>query len=774
VRRVDVDGIVVDGKGAGVAGAWVAVVRGRQGRDGYSSWAEVLESMKDPPAPHAETRADEQGRFRLNPPAGLADPIVATAPGYGYAQLTNLDFAEGAANVILRLRPDVLLRGRVENESGEPIEGATVRPWNEGAPLRRLAATTDASGRFELAVSEDPSFVAVYHPDYLGMLFKLAYGQPDRRVFVLEKGDALEGVVRHIDTREPLAGIELAVFSDGEKEAGPLPLWTQTGPDGRYRFERVPTQGHFSLYADGGSLGRLGTWPIPWDERWMVEEILLGEGSTATGRVVLRTDDGWEGVPGVRVTVGGYIGGSNLGRGKRATSGPDGTFKVEGIGLFPRAMLEPREIRFARVYHSDDQMVIGVVPAITVRGRVLDGEGEPVSGAWVRTSSSLGSGGGVFTGEDGAFVLRGVAPEARLLARKDGFAETRGVASGEAVELVLSRQQHRAPRGANSLWGMVVDRFGAPLLGVRVSIDGDPVLARRGRYEFSGLGDEEVTITAERSGFEVAQVGGVRAAPEGVEMPPIVLVEERAKVPEPPSGHLSIEGVVLHADGRPYVLAHIRCTQPVGEAFSFHSSLNGRFRITGLAPGSYRLESWALTPYYCDPVVVAAGTKEVVLQARLGLTIEGRVVGIQPGDGRFRVYATGETMRSARTDREGRFVIQGLPEGRYTVAIDRRGWLPEPQERIEAGTKDLELRALRLVGIRGKVVKPDGTPISGVSIRIASSSSYTNKEGRFAVEELRPGPYKIRAYRRSESGKKGTRAELHVHAPADDVVITLD
>ncbi len=81
VRRVAIDGIVVDQEGAGVAGSWVAIVRDAAMRDGVYDRLKMLELVSDPPAPVAETRADEHGRFRLDLPAGSRDAIASTAPG---------------------------------------------------------------------------------------------------------------------------------------------------------------------------------------------------------------------------------------------------------------------------------------------------------------------------------------------------------------------------------------------------------------------------------------------------------------------------------------------------------------------------------------------------------------------------------------------------------------------------------------------------------------------------------------------------------------------
>ncbi|MHC4491304.1 MAG: sigma-70 family RNA polymerase sigma factor, partial [Planctomycetota bacterium] len=726
VRRVDVDGTVVDQEGAGVAGAWVAIVPGRE-RHGLGNWFRELEHLTDPPAPVAETRADENGRFRLDLPAGSLDVIVAIAPGYAVARLAKLDLAEGATNVVLRLKPDILLRGRVESLAGDPIEGATVRPWNAGVPLRHVTATTDASGRFEMVTSADPFLVAVHHPDYVGMVFKLDEERPNRVVFVLERGAALEGVVRHVDTREPLAGVEVAIFHGSTQDAGPLLQRVRTGSDGRFRFERAPTRGHLSVYVGDGRQGRIGTPPIPWSERWKLEEILLGQGKSVTGRVVRRNGDAVEGVAGVRVLVRDQIGFGGSPRGpQRAVSGPDGRFTVEGIRWGARAYLDPRELGFVRVYHSEDPMVIGVGTAVAVRGRVLDDAGAPVPAALVRTQSSISVGGGeVFSGAEGVFVLRGLAPNAPILARKDGYAEARGIAA-DGVELVLRRQPRPKPRGANSLWGTVVDIFGDPLLGVRVSVSGGhQAIARRGRYELTGVRDGELEIVASRPGFKEARLSGVRAGPGGVEVPPLVLEEApQETASQPPAGSLSIEGVVLDEYGRPGPLAHVTCVPPAGEAITAFAGLNGRFRLIGLVPGSYRLEKPYSGPYVYDPLVVDAGTKDIVLRPRLGATIEGRVVGAEPGDGPFRAWAAGETSRGAQTDGEGRFVIQGLPEGRYTVSVTRHGWfLDPPLEGVAAGTKGLELRAVRAVSLRGRVVTSDASPLGNISVRIANRNA---------------------------------------------------
>jgi hypothetical protein len=242
-----------------------------------------------------------------------------------------------------------------------------------------------------------------------------------------------------------------------------------------------------------------------------------------------------------------------------------------------------------------------------------------------------------------------------------------------------------------------VDGEGAPLLGVKVWAAGQSTIARRGRYEFDGLGEEPIEIVASRDGFRSARLEGVRARRGGVELPRLILVEEASEASEgteAPSGPHSIEGVVLDERGLPRLRASVGCEGPGGEAKHARTGLNGRFRFSGLGPGSYRLRGPSIyKPYVYDPVAADAGSADVVLRPRLGATIGGRVVGIEPGDGPFHVRADIGSFYSARTDDEGRFVIEGLPDGRYTIVIECEGWFLDPVKGVEAGTKDLEIRA---------------------------------------------------------------------------------
>jgi len=775
-RRVGIDGIVVDQNGAGVAGAWVAIVREANARDAAYDQIRALEFARDPPAPVAETRADEGGRFRLAIPAGSLDAIAATAPGYGITQLSGLDLAEGATDLILRLAPDALLRGRVEDLDGEPIEGATLRLWDleYAGALERLSATTSPSGRFEITASAGSYCVAAEHPDYVGTLFPQVAVPGDRVVFTLERGVAFDGVVRHVDTREPLAGVDIAIYLSpilGWREGcGPLPQRARTGPDGRFRFERFPTRGHFFVFVDGGRYGRVISGGMSCRERWKLEEILLGTGRAVTGHVVRRNGETFEGVAGVRVLM---LDDATLlsHRGASVTSGPDGRFTVEGFRWRAHAWLDPRERRLAQV-QTDAPLVVEVVDAVTVRGRVLDDAGAPVHGARILVDSGAGWG-AAWSGRDGSFVLRGVAPGEGLTARKAGYSDGSGTAT-EGVEIVMEREEPDwEPAGPNSLWGTVVDRDGAPLLGVCVSIGRRSMVARRGRYEFSGLRDHAVEITAYRPGFEVARLKGVRPRPGGVEMPPLVL-EEAPPEPEDkalsPGGSLAIEGIVLDEHDRPAVLAGISYGPPASKPIWTRAALNGRFRIDGLAPGPYRLSAPAWSPYVSDPVVVEAGTKDLVLRPRLGATIEGRVVGIEPADLPFPVVALGERSYRAFTDGEGHFRIEGLPEGRYTVRTDRYGWFPDPVlEGIAAGTKGVKLSAIRAVSIRGRVQAADGTPLDSYSILVVGGTVSREETGGFEVRGLHPGrEYTIRV------GAGGRSALRKVRAPATDVVITVD
>ncbi len=92
--------------------------------------------------------------------------ITAQAPGYLVTRNDPINTARGQQfEVLLTLRRLVMVEGRVVDQQGKPVAGATV--FHTGNATPRTEATSDADGRFQLAgLVEGKSPIFVTHPAF--------------------------------------------------------------------------------------------------------------------------------------------------------------------------------------------------------------------------------------------------------------------------------------------------------------------------------------------------------------------------------------------------------------------------------------------------------------------------------------------------------------------------------------------------------------------------------------------------------------------------------
>lgn len=282
-----------------------------------------------------------------------------------------------------------------------------------------------------------------------------------------------------------------------------------------------------------------------------------------------------------------------------------------------------------------------------------------------------------------------------------------------------------------------------------------------------------------------------------------------------------IRGTVRTAGGEPVADASVSARVAGGAARAQRSwghdtsRADGTFRMKGLAAGDYAVEvhaSGQRGPDEAPRVTVPPGGEgsiDVVLPA--GGTIAGAVVdtdGKPVSGARVRVANDGWSWGAGegRTDDDGRFAIEGVRPGERRV-VASRGW---SQTMRRPGSSDDDVQGervtvaagatatVRLVVearagvIRGAVTDERGQPVgdawviasrvSEASGRLASSAArdtrwswgrddrpvITGPDGRFAVRELAPGRYAVRAYRRG--GGEAVAEQVEVGATVSLVI----
>jgi protocatechuate 3,4-dioxygenase beta subunit len=445
---------------------------------------------------------------------------------------------------------------------------------------------------------------------------------------------------------------------------------------------------------------------------------------------------------------------------------PQGTFRVAGLPP-GRYQLRVRAAGHAAARLSVElsagetrPLTVRLERAETLRGRIVDRDGEPVPAARVLVFPLDDPAAPPREGAsdaDGRFAVAGLGrgPH-RLIAEAVGFGSTEEASlpvpppAGEAVV-------HMEAVG-KSVTGQVL-AAGAPAAGARVVIGGENLspgreaLARPdGRFRFQGIGPGVYALRASRAG-EVS-----RASAE--------VVVDRSNVPTDPvrldlgPGWI-VAGRVVDDAGVPLPGSEVRIEaasgdDPLPEIARADSA--GAFRAGPLPPGEFRLTPRRPGYIARRPRQLAVGPSAADRQLQLelvrGAEVAGRVVdarGAPIVDALVRCLTPGRAAelpvivdrlppaaeaaampsgsghalgrgRSVLSDRGGRFRVADVLPGRFVLDVSRAGSVPhrsaplrlEPGQRLDVGTVALA----DAVRVTGRVVDEDDAPVAAARIAI--------------------------------------------------------
>src|SRR5688572_8409815 len=441
----------------------------------------------------------------------------------------------------------------------------------------------------------------------------------------------------------------------------------------------------------------------------------------------------------------------------------------------------------------------------------------------------------VMTGDDGTFVLQVPTPDVRLTFSKAGYStETTTVSAADpAMRPLLVR----LARGA-AIVGRVLDRQGAAVMLARVvarrSEAGNASAGREfqadtndlGEYRIGGLPEGAYTVSIVQLGnrpaaeLPPAEPGPLKATVRaGDEVTNVDLVLDttpaapRIASSAPAAvGTGVIRGRVTDVGSRPLAGAVVQAMRPGVAVSQATTDVNGRYEISGLAAGEFRVRV-SRTGY----LAVEYGQQGASLQGRMvtvgpdsltervdvvvprGSAIAGVVVD-EYGEPLQDVEVTVLQVRSIagrpralrlsgrRTDDRGRYRAFGLLPGTYVVRAEMRegvsgmgttGYPPiyfpghssvEQAARIaltagvDALDRDIVVRPTAAVRVTGNASSSSGKAATGVLMMISERSGALQVEptagrvaedGSFAFENVPPGDYALQATAPSEPGPNG-------------------
>jgi Carboxypeptidase regulatory-like domain len=582
-------------------------------------------------------KVDAEGRFEAPGLSQSHHEAYPLCPGYERRRILFDTTGRADAKLDLKLSKAGKVIGRVVDEHGKPIPGATVG-------LRTSGSIFSGSALWD-SCSEDGRFS--YDGKPLGRTGRLAARAPgyqdlereDVVAFEASNSVQIDFILRPDPTKGPAAKVAAkatnrrtvsgtVVSPIGNPVASAVVRWdlrvssdsvpeTKTDALGAFRLEGVPDSANvLSLMAKGFA----PSFPMVDAGGDRQVKVQLKPGATIRGRVV---DDSGSAIKGARVVPqinnpkpnwGGFVYLDEL----QGTTDRDGGFTLEGMpeGVMCDVVAEDRSAVRRRALSSSDesQNVLTLLGEGAIRGRVVDPLGNPVRDFRVQVGMPKGaklgepvggyfagySGTGLaFTRDDGEFTISGLT--AGNLHRLTVIAE--GWGAGEADRIVAHSVGRLKSADAvtiklaapHSLRVRVFRAEGKLVEGARVTLiqsEGrggfqwgysdsswdDSVTARvdtQGWAEFPFLAFGKGIVVVRAKGFSRAKLDWANE-------------EEELEVLLEPESRLT--GTALDDAGMPVVAARIMLSWGQGEMMNVPiDDKDGRYLAEGLGPGKYML-----------------------------------------------------------------------------------------------------------------------------------------------------------------------------------------
>ena len=741
---VEIEGVVLSEDGSPIEGARVSALGTSRVDDVSEVWIHTRSGYV--------TLSDEDGRFRFESVEGGHFNIEATAEFHRGSSVDRV--AAGSSDIELRLekaQPIVVIVVDALNQ--EPISGATIH-WSEDRLLERFSGVSigkhstrsDDAGEAHLnALPTDSSEVVVESRGYQSRAVELSSNRRQR--VELEPAGGVSGIALD-SSGSPIPGLRVSVVFPGKNltEAS-----STTREDGSYHVE-MSTSGTYQVVATGESFvpARSEVFELA-EASSLVEGIDLRLESASELSGVVRSSEGLS-VAGARIRVATVdqddestethdsTAGSIPTPHAESRSDATGSYYVRRLssGTYRAFVSAPgfvpsRSEEFALARGSPQTLNFVLVPEQSISGRVIDPDSEPIAGAEIHAILSgehegdPWTEGRAVTGHRGRFrVPRLGAGEFDLFVRADGFAEGEalGVSAGRRdIEIKLERLVSVSGRVIGWHSKEPITKFSLSVRspgqdpppppkkskdGGDSSHDWTEFRYTEGEFELPGIAPGEYLL-------DLYSASCLPIDPIEVE----VLVDIGAQdleIEVPERGVLS--GVVL--DGRTLPIAGVEVapyrrwersdgrrgiSQVYGprtrediqagrgpSLLSVHTGDDGRFVITGLEDGEYRLDfqhDEFERKDIGDFLIVdgEGGDAALAISTSLswGVTLRGRVWGLKEVEGQrarmklrpLKVETSGEIehrqrSKSLEVTGLGEFEFPALSAGTYLLYLEYR------------------------------------------------------------------------------------------------------
>ncbi len=742
------------------------------------------------------TQSGPKGRFRLEPLVPSSNYSVKFQHGDFAAHQEN--WVPPSSTAEARELRVVLSKGhqtvgRVVDADGLPVVGASVKLFLESEgflqafgvgkePILKESFSGEEGGySFEkLAVGAYRLVVKAsgYSSEIVrGLTISRSESLGDWGEVELREGVALRAKVEDADGKL-VAGVEVWTLDEKMPFIGNLfteaagPAAAVSGADGFFQIDdrREGEKVDLLLSKDGYAVLRKEGFTLPLKEELV---LVLQPASAIRGQVL---GESGEGLESVRVQIGRRrsVGFQTMDMEfDETTSAEDGSFEIDGLGEgnyylkaqsedYQEAKLDGLEVLAGQ---NLEEIQLTLKRGFRIDGRVINAADEAVPGVNLNVQRT---GGGLIpqplaqarADAEGRFRFKGLPPGRLVVtARHPSYPELKQEVeiSEDDLETVLAFEASWTVSGRVLVAGegvsgafVKVQQGLAMMRGKSKQADTDPT----GTFEIKGVGQGTWVVVAGAEGYADTQL----PEPITVENSDLagVVIELQAGV--------AVVGEVLGLDSP--ALSELKLF-----AFTMASAANprtgvlgsdGRYRIDNLTPGTWMVMGQvpSTSQLLQKSVTLEAGVDEVVqdLDFRKGYRLSGWVS--RDGEGVAGVQLTmtamegGGSFGSARSDSEGRFVVEGVKASKYRLHAETDSGLTHDEEvEVEGDTEvNIELVSARLSGY--VLDSEEGSPLEGVVIHLDSAAGSaipsvfgnqkTDSTGFFLFPETGAGSWTLR------------------------------